>query len=164
MNLFKKLFTRHKEDAPDLPPEFHQETPPDWLIDAKGQLLPDGNRFSIRVQLTDASRTGIAEIVILPLNENEQPKSAQTGLLRNEIDRLFVILGFSFPADIDSVAPGAETGAPVNISIHRREPYSSKFAECDLASWLDTRKPGPPIVEIGRVLMDAQARALPFKK
>ena len=43
MNLFKKLFSRGKEETPDLPPEFLQETPPDWLIDAKGQRLPNGN-------------------------------------------------------------------------------------------------------------------------
>lgn len=163
MSLFKKLFSRRKEDAPELPPEFHQEAPPDWLIDAKGQRLPDGNRFSIRVQLTHATRAGTVEIVILPLTEDEQLKSAQTELLRQEIDRLFVILGFSFPEDIDDVATGEEGGIPVSISIHRREPYSTILAECDLAPWLGTRKPGPPAVEIGRVLMEAQARALPVK-
>lgn len=164
MNLFKKLFSRAKVDAPELPPEFLQETPPDWLIDAKGQRLPDGNRFSIRAQLTDSSRTGIVEILILPLSENEQPKTAQTELLRQEIDRLFVILGFSFPEDIDHVAPGEVEGIPVSISIHRREPYSTRCVECDLSSWLGTRNPGPPAVEIGRVLMDAQERALPSKR
>lgn len=163
MSFFKKLFSRSKEETPDLPPEFLQEAPPDWLIDAKGQRLPDGNRFSIRVQLTNATRTGIVEILILPRNENEQPKSAQTELIRQEIDRLFVILGFSFPADIDTVAPGEVEGLPIGISIHRREPSSCRFAECDLASWLGTKKSGPPIVEIGKVLMEAQARALPVK-
>src|ERR1700722_18653517 len=97
MNLFKKHFSRRKEEAPDLPHEFLQETPPDWLIDARGQRLPHGNRFSMRVQLTQATRTGTVEIVILPLNESEQLKSAQTELQRQEIDRLFVILGFSSP-------------------------------------------------------------------
>jgi len=161
MNLFKKIFSRRKEEAPDLPPEFLQEAPPDWLIDAKGQELPHGNRFSIRVQLTNASRVGTVEIVILPLKENEQPKSAQTELRRQELDRLFVILGFSFPEEIGNVAPGEEVGIPVCISIHRREPYSTINAECDLASWLGTRNPGPPVVEIGRVLMEARERALP---
>ncbi len=163
MNLFKKLFSRRKEEMPDLPPEFLQETPPDWLIDAKGQRLPIGNRFSIRVQLTDVSRVGIAEILILPANENEQPQSAVTELLKPEIDRLFVILGFSYPEDIADVAPGEETGTPASISIHHREPYSFKLAECDLAAWLDTKKSGPPVVEIGRVLMEALNRALPLK-
>src|ERR1700722_19073769 len=163
MNLFKKLFSRRKEEAPDLPPEFLQETPPAWLIDARGQWLPDGNSFSIRVQLTQATRTGTVEIVILPLNESEQLKSAQTELQRQEIDRLFVILGLSFPRETDTVAPGEEEGIPVSLSIHRREPYSAVLAECDLASWLVTRKPGPPGVEIGRVLMEARDRALPVK-
>jgi hypothetical protein len=163
MNLFKKLFSRRQKEAPDLPPEFLQDAPPDWLIDAKGQRRPDGNRFSIRVQLTNSSRTGTAEILILPLKDDEQPKSAQTELLRHEIDRLFVILGFSYPEDIDTVAPGDKDGIPMSMSIHHREPYSSRSAECDLASWLGTKKPGPPVVEIGRVLMEAQDRALPFK-
>lgn len=163
MSLFKKLFSRRKEESPDLPPEFLQETPPDWLIDAKGQRLPNGNRFSIRVQLMDASRAGIAEILILSVNENEQPQTARTELLRPEIDRLFVILGFSYPQDIGDVAPGEETGTPVSISIHHREPYSSKLAECDLVSWLVTKKSGPPVIEIGRVLMEALNRALPLK-
>ena len=121
-----------------------------------------GSRFGRNY--TDVSRTGIVEIVILPLNENKQPKSAQTELLRQEIDRLFVILGFSFPEDIDHVAPGEVEGVPVSITIHRREPYSCRCVECDLASWLGTRNPGPPVVEIGRVLMDAQERALPTKR
>ncbi len=163
MSLFKKLFSRRKKEAPDLPPEFLQASPPDWLIDARGQTLSEGSRFSIRAQLTNATRVGIVEIVQWPAGGSEQPETAQIELLRTEIDRLFVVLGFSFPDDIGDVAPWEESGVPVSMTVHRREPYSFVSAGCDLASWLTTKKSGPPVVEIGRVLMDARNRALSLK-
>lgn len=164
MSLFSKIFSRRKKEAPDPPPEFLQATPPDWLIEAKGQAGTDGDRFSIRVQLNDQSRTGNADVVQWLPEESQQPRTAQIELLRSEIDRLFVILGFSFPDDIHDVSPGDHTGTPVSVTVHRREHYAFKFGDCDLAAWLHTKKSGPPVVEIGRVLMAVRERALPDKQ
>src|SRR5438045_2688308 len=102
MNFLKRLFG-HREKPQELPPEFLQENPPDWLIDLKGAALPHGNRFSIRVQILDTTRAGTVEVVMLPLKDGEEPKSASGALAQTEIDRLFVILGFSFPGDIANV-------------------------------------------------------------
>jgi hypothetical protein len=164
MSLFKKLFSRRKKEAPEPPPEFLQATPPDWLIEAKGQAGTDGDKFSIRLQLMDKSRTGNADVVQWPAEENQQPRTAQIELLRAEIDRLFVILGFSFPVDIHDINPGDHTGTPASITVHRREHYALKSGECDLAAWLHSKKSGPPIVEIGRVLMAVRERALADQK
>jgi len=161
MNFFKRLFGR-KETPLELPPEFLQETPPDWLIDMKGAGLPHGNRFSIRVQLTDSARAGTAEILILPCSEGEEPKNASGALARSEVDRLFVTLGFSFPGDIGDVPAQVIDGIPVNISVHRHEPYSLAAGECNLAGWTDSRKSGPPVIEIGKILLEAQGRILPM--
>lgn len=161
MNFLKRLFG-HKEKPMELPPEFLQENPPDWLIDLKGAELPEGRRFSIRLQLSASSRSGTVEVVALPRNDREELKSADAALDRGEIDRLFVILGFSFPGDIAGIPDEMDAGLPANISIHRREPYSTASAGCNLAGWLESRKPGPPIVEIGKILLEAQRRVLPL--
>lgn len=161
MNFLKRLFG-HKEKPLELPPEFLQENPPDWLIDLKGAELPEGRRFSVRVQLSASTRAGHIEVVALPRNEREELKTVGAALDRGEIDRLFVILGFSFPADIAGIPDDAESGLPANISIHHREPYSTASADCNLAGWLESRKPGPPIIEIGKILLEAQRRVLPL--
>jgi hypothetical protein len=67
---------------------------------------------------------------------------------------LLVILGFSFPADVAEAGGGGGT----SVTIHRREPYLVKKGECELGEWLGAKKGGPPLVEVGRVLMEAQGR------
>jgi hypothetical protein len=151
MNLFKWLFGR-KEVAVEPPPEFLQASPPDWVIDLKGRA--DGGAFSIRVQIATASRAGTAEVIILPGDTGGEPKTVARALQRTELDRLLVILGFSFPADIAAVTGGTAAAPRVTLTIHRREPPGEAAAECELAEWLESRKPGPPVVEIGRVLME----------
>ena len=162
MNFLKRLFGKHKAEPQELPPEFLQENPPDWLIDLKGQMPPEGRRFSVRVQLSETSRTGTAEILVLPRNDAEQPKSATAELNRVEIDRLLVILGFSFPEDITDVGAELTEGLRVDIAVHRREPYLLAVARCNLTGWLDSKKSGPPTIELGRILIEAQRRTLPM--
>jgi hypothetical protein len=84
MNFIKRLFGR-KETPPELPPEFLQDDPPDWLIDLKGAALPHGNRFSIRVQILNATRTGTMEIVMLPRKDGEEPRSASGALAQTDL-------------------------------------------------------------------------------
>src|SRR5690349_787758 len=104
MNLFKWLFGK-KEIPVEIPPEFLQENPPDWLMDLKSPSLVAGNAMSVRVQLFAAARTGTADVILLP-STGQDPRSVTAQLERTEIDRLLVILGFSFPADFESVAAG----------------------------------------------------------
>ena len=160
MNFLKRLFGRRKAEPQELPPEFLQENPPDWLIDLKGQMHPDGRRFSVRVQLSKTSRAGTAEILALPGIDAGQPKSVTADLNRVEIDRLLVILGFSFPDDISDVAAELTEGLRVDIAVHRREPYLLAVARCNLTGWLDSKKSGPPAIELGRILVEAQRRTL----
>ena len=98
---------------------------------------------------------------MLPRKEGEEPKSASGALARLEIDRLFVILGFSFPGDIADVPAQVIDGMPVTISIHRHEPYSVAAGECNLAEWIDSKKSGPPVIEIAKILIEAQMRIMP---
>jgi hypothetical protein len=161
MNFLKRLFSGKKNEVQEMPPEFAQSEPPDWLLDLKGQGLPHGNRFSIRVQLSTATRTGSVDVLILPLEEGGQPLSATAELIQTEFDRLLVILGFSFPDDFEDVTPGVKDGCPVTLSIHRREPYALKSASCNLAGWTDSKKSRPPLVEIGSILLEMQKRTLP---
>jgi hypothetical protein len=161
MGLFKKIFGKEKAAAPDLPPEFQEAAPPDWLIDLKGREMPAGTHFSIRAQLAQAARSGRADILILPRTDSELPKSGAVELERLEIDRLLVILGFSFPAYIDDVAGESASGLPVGITIHRLEPYTARTASCNLAGWRNSKQPAPPVVEIGNILLAARDRAFP---
>src|SRR5947209_6587510 len=156
MSFLKRLFSGRKNEVQELPPEFEQSEPPDWLLDLKGQDLPQGSRFSIRVQLSAASRIGSADILILPCQEGEQPRSGTAELTRPEFDRLLVILGFSFPGDFEDVAGSEKEGLPVTISIHRREPYDLKTANCNLVGWNESKQSRPPLVEIGWILLEMQ--------
>ncbi|MDB6021261.1 MAG: hypothetical protein JWQ04_1118 [Pedosphaera sp.] len=161
MNFLNRLFSKRKDEVHEPPPEFLQSEPPDWLLDLKGQGLSQGNAFSIRVQLFEASRTGSVDVLVLPGQEGGQPQSGTAELIRTEFDRLMVILGFSFPDDIEDVPPGMKDGLPVTLSIHRREPHAFKSAGCNLAGWDETRKSRPPLVEIGSILLEMQKRILP---
>lgn len=159
MNFFKRLFGG-KEMAPaEPPPEFLQASPPDWVIDLKGRIEEGDPVFSIRAQIYQSARKGTAEVIILPREPGGEPRSATVELERLELDRLFVVLGFSFPADFASVA--GEAGAALKMMICRREPFVECAVDCDLSGWLDSRKSAPPVIEIGRIMLELQRRALP---
>jgi hypothetical protein len=162
MSFLKRLFGK-KEKPQDLPPEFLQDDPPDWLIDLKGQRLPEGERFSIRIEMWAGSRKGIADVLVLPANEGGEPRIGRCELEKGEIDRLFVTLGFSFPADVADVPAEAAEGLAVVISIHHREPYAAVSADCNLAGWIGAKKSGPPVIEIGKILVEIQRRTVAFE-
>ncbi len=159
MNFLKKLFTKKPEETAEVPPEFLQENPPEWVIILNGRELPAGVTFSIRAPLFQADRHGAAEITNLPGNGGEA-QSATAKFSRPEMDRLLLILGFSFPAEIATVAGATEEGLPVTVTIYRETPFYLRTADCNLAGWIDSRQPAPPVVEIGRILMEARHRAL----
>ena len=158
MNLLKWILGCFKKAPVSLPPEFLEEAPPDWLIECRGRALPNGDAFSIRVILFQTSRTGSAEIVTVPREAGAQAPPAKADLERGEIDRLLVILGFSFPQDFAAVRSEIPDGLPVEIAIHRREPYSAAGGTCNLAPWLEAKKTGPPTVEVGRLLIELMRR------
>lgn len=161
MGLLGKLFGKTKAAAEELPPEFLEDSPPDWLIELKGREMPDGNVFSVRAQLGKVTRVGQADVFILPRTDAEVPRSASIDLEKLDIDRLLVILGFSFPADIDDIAGESDSGLPVNMTIHRLAPYAARSATCNLAGWRDSKQPAPPVVEIANILVRARERAFP---
>ncbi len=163
MGLLGKLFGKTKSAPEELPPEFMEDSPPDWLIELKGQEMPDGSVFSVRAQLRKITRIGTADILILPRTDAEVPRSATTDLEKLDIDRLLVILGFSFPADIDDIAGETTSGLPVSLTIHRLAPYASRLATCNLAGWRDSKQPAPPVVEIANILVRTRDRAFPSR-
>jgi hypothetical protein len=152
MNFFKRLFSRKAEPAA-APPEFSREDAPDWLIELKGESLPNGNTAEVRLSLFEAGHNGSAQIIIRSGGELKQ--SDQLDLTRQEFDRLKVILGFSFPDDIADASVGS-SGQVMTISIHRRDPYALAAGKCDLTGWLDSKKTCPPIIEIGKLLTGLQ--------
>lgn len=161
MSFLSRLLSRKKEEVPELPPEFLEADPPDWILDLKGTGLPNCGAFSVRVQLRHGARKGSADVLLLPQDESGQPQSATGDLQGGEIDRLFVLLGFSFPDHIDDILSSEAEGLPVTLSIHRHEPYSLKTGTCNLAGWIESRKSRPPTVDIGLILLEVQKRVLP---
>jgi hypothetical protein len=155
MNLFRRLFGKSSE-AIEAPPEFLQAAAPDWLIEAIGRMLPDGGHFSIRTQIFNAARTATVDLVTFPVGG--EPASQTRELERAKTDRLLVILGFSYPHDIADVPGPTDTGLPVAITVFRREPLVAQRAECNLWDWLESPKPAPPVVEIGKILVDFKRR------
>lgn len=160
MNFLKKLFSKPAPPPPDVPPEFLQENSPNWLIDLKAKQLPDGDVFSVRVQLFQQSRIGTAEILVLPRNQSGLPTSVIAKLSSPELDRLLVILGFSFADEIASVPGAAAEGLSTSLSIYRQDPFTLRTAVCNLAGWLNSRKPAPPAIEIACLLLDVRNRSL----
>jgi hypothetical protein len=159
MSLFQWLFGK-KAAPPESPPEFLQAAPPDWLIEMKGHGLPQGGSFSIRTQVFAATRTASADILDFPREAGGEPVSKTVNLERLELDRLLVILGFSFPQDLAEVSAEVKDGLPVTVTVFRRDPSAAASARCNLAGWLDPRKTAPPVVEIGRILMELKRRGL----
>ena len=160
MNLFKWLFSKRKEPTFDLPPEFLEDEAADWVIVLEGKGLPHRTGFSIRVSLSESSRTGTLSIMGGSAGQG-QPATGGPNLERTEIDRLLVTLGFSFPQDITAPSVQSLDGLPVRLFVYRREPSAMKVAACNLAGWIDSKKPGPPVIEISRVLLGIQRRARP---
>ena len=161
MNFLRKLFARKPAETAEVPPEFLQENPPEWIIIMNGRELPDGGTFSIRAPLFQSRRGGVAEITSLPSKTGGEARTITVDFTRPEIDRLFIVLGFSFPKEIATVAGPTDDGVPVTMSIYRENPFNLCTADCNLADWIDSRKSAPPVIEIGRVLLEARRRTLP---
>jgi hypothetical protein len=159
MNFFKRLFGGKETASSEPPPEFLQASAPDWVIDLKGRMAEMSPVFSIRAQVYQSPRKGAAEIIILPREPDGEPRSAAVELERLELDRLFVVLGFSFPEDFASVT--GEKGTALKMMIYRRGPYTERAVDCDLSGWLDSRKSAPPVMEIGRIMLELRRRTLP---
>ena len=161
MNFLRKLFAKKPVETAEVPPEFLQEDPPEWIIIMNGRELPGGGSFSIRAPLFQAQRSGVAEITSLPSAADGEGRTIAVDFTRPEIDRLFIVLGFSFPQEFATVAGPADSGVPVNVTIYRESPFNLCVADCNLAEWIDSRKSGPPVIEIARVLLEARRRTLP---
>jgi hypothetical protein len=161
MNFLRKLFAKKPAETAEVPPEFLQENPPEWIIIMNGRELPGGGGFSIRAPLYQLRRSGVAEITGLPSQAGGEARTITVDFTRPEIDRLFIVLGFSFPKEITTIAGPSDSGVPVTITIYRESPFNLCTADCNLADWIDSRKSGPPAIEIGRVLLEARRRTLP---
>ena len=153
MNFLKKFFS--KPEPPEQPPEFSREEAPEWFIRFK-QDLGDGTASEIRLSLHDATNEGLAQVITRA--GGEMKRSVTVELTRQEFDRLKVILGFSFPDDIADAPAGTEEES-ATISVYKREPFMTRSGICNLAGWLDSKKSGPPVVEIGKILIEAKRRA-----
>lgn len=160
MNFLKRLFSK-KSEAVEQPLEFLEEIPPDWLITLSGQVLPHGNAFQIRASLFEANREGTARIFVVPRSPEEKERCADVAISSSEFNRLKVTLGFSFPDDIASVASEYADGLPFRLAIHRREPYSIREGESNLAGWLESKASQPPLIEIAKLLIEIKRCALP---
>ena len=161
MNFLRKLFAKKPVETAEVPPEFLQENPPEWIIIMNGRELPNGGSFSIRAPLFQVERRGVAEIITLPSQVGGEGRTITVDFTRPEIDRLFIVLGFSFPKEFATVAGPTDSGVPVTITIYRETPFNLCACDCNLAGWIDSRKSGPPVIEIGRVLLEARRRTLP---
>jgi hypothetical protein len=153
MNFLKKFFS--KPEAPEQPPEFLREEAPEWFIRFKEDHA-DGTSSEVRLSLHEAAHEGLAQVISRAGEEMKQ--SVTVELTRQEFDRLKVILGFSFPDDITNAPAGTEEES-ATISVFKREPFMVRSGICNLAGWLDSKKSGPPVIEIGKILVEAKRRA-----
>ena len=160
MNLFKWLFGKKEKVALELPHEFLQADPPDWLLELKANELPHGEAFGVKVQLLAETRSGSATITVHPQIGEGAAQTATSDLTQIEGGRLMVLLGFSFPNDIGDVGAPVTEGVAANLTIHQREPYVIREGACNLASWLGSKKSQPPTVEIAMMLLGMKERIL----
>jgi len=163
MNFFKRLFGKKEKFSLEVPIEFLQASPPDWLLELKVKIMPRGGAFTVKVWLRAETRIGNASVEIEPTNGQAATQTATADLGQVEAVRLLVLLGFSFPDDIASVGGPVMDGIPATLSVHRREPYCLKEGSCNLMNWLDSKKSQPPTVEIAAMLLNVKDRVLPDK-
>jgi hypothetical protein len=156
MSFLKKLFSK-KAELPEQPSEFLREEAPDWLVGLTEEL-DDGTSTEVRLSLFESTRSGSAQVITRAGGELKQ--SVQVDATRQEFDRLMVILGFSFPSEVNSVPAGTEESF-VTIYVHKREPYFKRGGKCNLSGWVNTKKSGPPLIEIGKIVTDIKRRGLP---
>ncbi len=154
MSFLGRLFKK-KPEPPEPPPEFLQADPPDWLIDMKGQEFPAGGRFAMRVQVHESARVATVDVVHWPAAEGAEPVAHTASLARADLDRLLVVLGFSFPQDLADIPGPEDSGIPVTMTVYRREPLAAQSAGCNLSEWLDSRKSAPAVVELARLVRGA---------
>jgi hypothetical protein len=158
MNFFKWLFGKKEKVALELPLEFLQADPPDWLLELKVAFMPRGETVTVRARSQAEAKTGSAVFEIEPPTGKGAAQTASADLTQIEAGRLLVLLGFSFPDDIADVGVPVIDGVPAKLSVHRRKPYCLKEGSCNLASWLDSKKSQPPTVEIAMLLLDVKNR------
>jgi hypothetical protein len=163
MNFFKRLFGKKEKVALELPLEFLQADPPDWLLELKVTFLPRGGAFTVRTALQAEAKAGNAAFEIEPPAGKGAAQTASMDLTQIEAGRLLVLLGFSFPDDITDVGSPVIDGVPAKLSVHRREPYHLQEGNCNLMNWLDSKKSQPPTVEIAMLLLDVKNRVFPDK-
>jgi hypothetical protein len=163
MNFFKRLFGKKEKFSLEVPIEFLQAEPPDWLLELKVRFQPHGGALTVRAVLQSEAKTGSAAFEIQPLAGKGALQTASADLAQIEAGRLLVLLGFSFPDDIASVGGPVIDGIPATLSVHRREPYCLKEGSCNLMNWLDSKKSQPPTVEIAMMLLGVKNRVLPDK-
>jgi len=162
MSFFSWIFQR-KTPALEPPPEFLEPDPPDWLLELNGLSVSARRNFSIRAPIWREKRVGRAEIILLPIDPQSEPGRAGAELDRIDLDRLLVLLGFSFPGDIADAAGAEDTGLPVRLTIFRHQPLESRSARCNLANWLQIRQTAPPPgIELSKILFLAANRMLPI--
>ncbi|EEF59391.1 hypothetical protein [Pedosphaera parvula] len=156
MSFLKRLFSKPTEQ-PEQPSEFFREDAPEWLITLTEDLA-DGSSIEVRLSLFASTRSGSAQVITRSGGELKQ--SVQVDATRQEFDRLMVILGFSFPNEVNPVPAGTDE-AFVTITVCKREPFFRRGGKCNLNGWLDSRKPGPPLIEIGMIVTGIKRRGLP---
>lgn len=158
MNFLKRLFGKKEQVALELPLEFLQAEPPDWLLELKVTYQPDGRGFAVKAGLRAETRTGSVTVEIDVVTGGDAAQKAAGDLSQVEAGRLLVLLGFSFPDDIGFVGPEYTDGIPAKLSVHQREPYSLKEGDCNLMHWLNSKQSQPPTVEITKILVEVKNR------
>jgi hypothetical protein len=123
----------------DRPPEFGQDSPPDWVVEWQGGFLPGGAGFRGRLPLW-SKETAVAEVEY-PFSRHRPTTPRPSPVGAPAVRWLRKILSASFPGQILTVPPRSIDGIPVHLIVHRSEPLLGVKASCNLCDGYDLLRP-----------------------
>lgn len=123
----------------DRPPEFGQDSPPDWVVEWQGGFLPGGAGFRGRLPLW-GKETAVAEVEY-PFSRRRPTTPRPSPVRASAVRWLRKILSDSFPGQILTVPPRSIDGIPVHLIVHRLEPLQGVKASCNLCDGYDLLRP-----------------------
>jgi hypothetical protein len=157
-------------ESAEIPPEFGANPAPDWVVEWQLRLLPHGGRYRGRLFWGLDSAAGVQ--VEYPISRLREAVLYQVPLSDEMEGLLREILGASFSEGLCALPWQCRDGIPVEIIVHRRQPYHRVRTFCNLADamgflslagdtlverWRAGAQPGnepPPVVPLACLLAD----------
>jgi hypothetical protein len=113
------------------PAEFGDEPAPDWVICWHLRLLPGGGSYRGRLLFWEETRTASFRVET-PVGRQRLPVVTEGSVPDEAVEVLREILRTSFPDALARIPWQCRDGIPVDLVIHRRQPFQGAETFCNL--------------------------------